>query len=130
MSALDALVYDLTIPQGVDWPGVSYPLVGQDGLPYDLTGCSALGQIRPHPGSDELYFTWSTSPSTGQGLITLDVENSTLTIRVLGTESAPWFFATGSYDVVLSNPSAPVGLQTWRVAMGTVTVSLETTVLP
>lgn len=122
-SGLTTLVYPLCIPQGADWPGINFPIVGPDGNPYDLSGCSALGQIRPKAGSGQLYFTWSTSPSTGQGLITLNVSASTLNIRVLATESAGWTFERGVYDILLTNPAAPTGLQESRVAMGVVVVS-------
>ena len=122
---LAVLVYPIIIPQGADWPGINYPIVGPDGTPYDLTGCSAKAEIRPSPAADELYFTWSTSPITGQGLIQLS--GSTLNIRVLATESLPWTFTTGAYDILLTNPAAPVGLQVSRVAMGPVTVSQEVT---
>lgn len=122
------LEFPLVIPQGVDWPGYDFPIFAPDNTPYDLTGCTALGQIRPFPGSSELYYTWSTSPTTGQGLITLNVGASTLNIRVLAAESALWAFTSGSYDVVLVNDAAPVGLKTSRVAMGRVTVSQEVTV--
>lgn len=124
-SGLQTLVYNLVIPQGADWPGVAYPIVGPDNLPYDLTGCTAKGQIRPSPGSDELYYTWSTSPAAGDGLITLS--GSTLTIRVLASESALWTFTSASYDILLTNAAAPVGLRVSRVAMGSVTVSKEVT---
>jgi hypothetical protein len=119
------LVFNLAIPQAADWPGVNYPIIGPDGQPYDLTGCSARGQIRPFPGSDEIYFTWSTSPTVGQGLITLT--DTTLNIRILAAESAAWAFTHGAYDILLNNPAAPVGLQTSRVSMGSVTVSPEVT---
>jgi hypothetical protein len=115
----------LAIPQNADWPGINYPIIGPDGDPYDLTGCTARAQIRAHPSSDEIYFTWSTSPISGQGLITLT--DTTLNIRVLATESSPWVFTRGSYDILLNNPAAPVGLRTSRVAMGSVTVSPEVT---
>ena len=124
-SGLGVLSFNLVIPQAADWPGINYPIIGPDGEPYDLTGCSAKAQIRAHPGSDEIYFTWSTSPTTGQGLITLT--GTTLNIRVLATESATWIFHQGSYDILLNNPAAPVGLRTSRVAMGSVTVSPEVT---
>lgn len=124
---LTTLVYPLVIPQASDWPGVNFPIVGPDYTPYDLTGCSAKGEIKPFPGSDELYYTWSTSPTTGQGLITLTVDTSTLNIRVLATESTLWTFTRGAYDLVVTNPAAPVGLQISRVAMGPVTVSQEVT---
>lgn len=125
---LSTLAYDLLIPQNADWPGVTFNIVGPDGsTPYNLTGCSALGQIRPLPGSDELYYTWSTSPTAGQGLITLNVAASTLTIRVLATESVLWAFSTASYDILITNSAAPVGLQVSRVVMGEITVSKEVT---
>ena len=122
---LSVLVYPIIITQGADWPGIDYPIIGPDGTPYDLTGCSAKAEIRPSPAADELYFTWSTSPTTGQGLITLS--GSTLNIRVLSTESALWTFTAGAYDILITNPAAPVGLQVSRVAMGPVTVSQEVT---
>jgi hypothetical protein len=124
-SKLAVLVFNLFIPQGADWPGINYPIIGPDGEPYDLTGCTAKAQIRAHPTSDEIFFTWSTSPTTGQGLITLT--GTTLNIRLLATESAPWFFTQGAYDILLTNPAAPVGLRVSRVAMGSVTVSPEVT---
>lgn len=122
---LAVLVYNLIIPQGSDWPGINYPIVGPDGNPYDLSGCSAKAEIRPSPAADELFFTWSTSPITGEGLITFT--GSTLNIRVLASESLPWTFITGAYDIVVTNPAAPVGLQVSRVAMGSVIVSKEVT---
>lgn len=122
------LVYNLVIPQGADWPGVTYAIVDGDGNPYNLAGCSALGQIRPSPGAGELYYTWSSSPTTGQGLITLNTVASTLSIRVLAAESALWTFTYGAYDIVITNPSAPVGLQVSRVVMGSVSVSEEVTI--
>lgn len=125
---LTTQVYPLLIPQGADWPGINYTIVDGDGNPYDLTGCTALGQIRPLPGSAELYYTWSTSPSSGQGLITLDVPNSILNIRVLAVESELWTFTYGVYDILLFNSAAPVGLQVNRAAMGRVEVSLGVTI--
>lgn len=124
-ATLLTLVYNLIIPQEADWPGINYPIIGPDGNPYDLTGCTARGEIRPSPGADELYYAWSTSPLSGQGLITLT--GTTLNIRVLATESAMWTFQTGAYDILLTNPAAPIGLQVSRVAMGSVTVSQEVT---
>jgi hypothetical protein len=122
---LAVLVYNIVIPQAADWPGIDYPIVGPDGSPYDLTGCSAKAEIRPSPAADELFFTWSTTPTEGQGLITLS--GTTLNLRVLAPESLPWTFTLGAYDILLTNPAAPVGLQVSRVAMGSVTVSQEVT---
>jgi hypothetical protein len=127
-AALTTLQYNLVIPQNADFPGVTFPILGPDGSPYDLTGCSAKGEIRPFPGSGELYYEWSTSPSAGQGLITLDVGASTLTIRVLASESVLWTFTQGSYDILLVNNAALTGFKTTRIVMGSVTVSQEVTI--
>lgn len=126
MTTLPTLGYDLLIPQGVDWPGINYPIFGADGTVYNLSGCTARAEIRPFPDHDELYFAWSTTPTAGEGLITL--ADGVLNIRVLAAESAGWTFTDASYDIVLTNPAAPVGLQRSRVAMGAVTVSRRVTV--
>lgn len=128
MTTLPTLGFDLLIPQGVDWPGINFPIFGADGTVYNLTGCSARAEIRPFPDHPELYFAWSTTPTTTEGLITL--ADGVLNLRVLADESAPWRFTDASYDIVLINPAAPVGLQTSRVAMGAVTVSRMVTVTP
>jgi hypothetical protein len=124
---LTVLEYDLEIPQGADWPGVAFPIFNPDGSLADLTGCSAAGAIKPHAESDELYFTWSSAPTTGQGLITINTAASTVTPRVLAAESAPWRFRTAVYDIVLTNPTAPVGMRKTRVVMGAVNVSFQVT---
>jgi hypothetical protein len=121
LKTLPTLGFDLLIPQGVDWPGINYPIFGADGSPYDLTGCSARAEIRPFAGSDELYFAWSTTPAGAEGAITLG--SGVINLRVLGAESAPWSFTSAEYDIVLFNPAAPIGVQRSRVAMGAVTVS-------
>lgn len=122
---LNTLVYPLTIPQGADWPGVDFPILGPDGSPYDLTDCTARGQIRVDPESETALYTWNSNPGLGEGLIVLS--GSTLTIRVLAVESALWAFRRGVYDIVVANPDAPVGLQFSRVVMGSVHVSRDVT---
>lgn len=126
MITLPTLGYDLLIPQGVDWPGINYPIFGADGTTYNLAGCSARAEIRPFPDHPELYFAWSTTPATGEGLITL--ADGVLNLRVLAAESAAWTFTDASYDIILINPDAPVGLQRSRIAMGAVTVSRRVTI--
>lgn len=124
-TALNILDYPLVIPQGADWPGVDFPIIGPDGSPYDLTDCTARGQIRVDPDSSVALYTWDTTPALGEGLIVLS--GSTLTIRVLAAESALWTFTKGVYDILVTNPDAPTGLQLSRVAMGTVHVSRDVT---
>jgi hypothetical protein len=120
-----AVHVDLTIEQGADWPGLAFPIFDTEGAPYDLTGCTARGQIRRVQNSDPALFTWDTSPADGEGLITL--ANSLLTIRVLGSESSLWDWNTGRYDIYLTNPAAPIGQQTFRTADGAVYLSLGVT---
>lgn len=123
---LPTLGFDLMIPQGVDWPGLNFPISGADGEPYNLAECSARAEIRPYPWSPQLYFAWSTSPTSGQGLITLS--GSVLNIRTLAVETSPWRFKSARYDIVLINLNAPVGLQVSRLVMGQVTVSPRVTI--
>lgn len=120
-----AVHVDLTIEQGSDWPGLAFPIFDIDGSPYDLSGCTARGQIRRVRNSDPAFFTWSTSPATGEGLITL--AGNTLTIRVLGVESAAWTWTSGRFDIYLTNPAAPVGQRIFRIADGAVYLDLEVT---
>jgi hypothetical protein len=123
---LPTLGYDLLVPQGVDWPGLNFPISGADGTPYDLSGCTARAEIRPYAGSDELYFAWSSTPTGNQGTITLT--GDILNIRTLATETVGWTFTTASYDVILINPAAPLGLRVSRIVMGQVAVSVPVTV--
>ena len=123
---MPTLGFDLLIPQNTDWPGYNFPISGADGTPYNLNGCTARGEIRPFAGSAELYYVWSTTPGLGEGLITL--EDSVLNIRTLAVETAPWRWTTAEYDVVLTNPGAPLGLRTSRIVMGTIAVSQAVTV--
>jgi len=123
-----AISVDLHIEQGADWPGLAFPIFDSVGAPYDLAGCTALGMIRQTPFTEPSLFTWSTSPTSGQGLITLS--GNLLTVRVLGVESAAWGLWTWSssrYDINLTNPSAPVGQRTFRIADGAVYLDLEVT---
>lgn len=125
MITLPTLGFDLLIPQGVDWPGYNFPITGLDGTPYDMTGCTARGEIRPRAGSDELYFVWSSTPTLGQGLITLSA--GVLNVRTLAAETRAWTWTSAEYDIVLTNPNAPVGLRESRVVMGRVDVSRSVT---
>lgn len=120
-----AVKVDLTIEQGSDWPGLAFPIFDSEGAPYDLTGCTARGQIRRIQNSDPALFTWSTTPATGEGLIAL--AGNILTIRVLGSESTSWDWNTGRYDIYLTNPAAPVGQRVFRIADGAVYLDLEVT---
>jgi hypothetical protein len=120
-----AVKVDLTIEQGSDWPGLAFPIFDEENNPYDLTGCTARGQIRRLANSEPSLFTWSTSPAAGEGLITLS--SNLLTVRILGFESALWAWNTGRYDIQLTNPAAPVGQRVFRIADGAVYLDLEVT---
>jgi hypothetical protein len=123
---MTAVRVDMTIEQGADWPGLAFPIYDEEGNPYDLTGCSAKGQVRRGQNDDDpILFTWSTDPADDEGLITL--ADSILTIRVLASESVLWEWTVGHYDIRLTNPSAPEGKQKWRIAQGVVNVDQEVT---
>lgn len=120
-----AVHVDLTIEQGADWPGLAFPIFDSEGQAYDLTACSARGQIRKIPDENPALYTWSSSPAAGEGLITL--ASNILTIRVLGSESSLWDFQFARYDIELTNSLAPVGQQVFRIASGAVNLDLEVT---
>lgn len=122
---MSAVQVDLRIEQGADWPGLAFPILDEEGQPYDLTGCTARGQIRSARNVEPVLFAWSTDPGEDEGLITLS--GNTLTIRVLGEESSRWAWRRGQYDIELTNPAAPVGKQRFRIAEGSVYLDLEVT---
>lgn len=115
---MSAVRVDLSIEQGADWAGVSVPILDANNTPFDVSNCTAHGQIKLLPGDPSAVFTWSNTPTAGQGKITLSGTN--VSWRVLGTESEPWTFTIAQYQIELTNPSAPIGDRVIRVAQGKV----------
>jgi hypothetical protein len=115
---VSAVHVDLTIEQGSDWAGISVPMLDSADAPFDVTACSAHGQIKLRRGDAQTVFTWSDDPDPGEGLITLT--GTSVAWRVLASESDPWTFSTAEYQIELHDPNASVGNQQIRVAQGRV----------
>lgn len=123
---MTAVEVDLHIEQGADWPGIAFPILDDNNEPVDLTGCSALGQIRKTARDPEVLFAWSTGLTVlGGGLVVFT--GNLVAISVLGTASTLWTFTAARYDLELHNPNAPLGQRDIRIARGAVYVSPEVT---
>lgn len=110
----------LQIPQAADWPGISIPIAAADGTARtSLNGCTVHGSIRSTTTGPTLY-TWSTTPTTGQGQVTLVGGN--VVFGVPGAHSALWTFTRVRWQMDLLDPNAPAGLQNVRVGQGEVLV--------
>jgi hypothetical protein len=120
-----AVEVDLHIEQGADWPGIAFPILDDTNEPVDLSGCSALGQIRKTARDPEVLFAWSTAPVFGGGVVVFT--GNLVAISVLGTSSTLWTFTAARYDLELHNPNAPLGQRDIRVASGAVYLSPEVT---
>jgi len=120
-----AVEVDLHIEQGADWPGIAFPILDDNNEPVDLTGCSALGQIRKTARDPVVLFSWASFPPSGQGLVVMT--GNLVAITVLGTASSLWTFTSARYDLELHNPNAPIGQRDIRVASGAVYLSPEVT---
>lgn len=117
--------YDLHIEQGADWPGVGFPIFDANGTPFDVTGCTAQGEIRLAPRAAPVLFTWDSTVDEDTGLIVLT--SNLVIISTTAAQSSLWTFRTARYDVELHNPDGPPGQRDIRVAEGSVTVSEEVT---
>lgn len=111
---LDALsrpaAYNLTIVAG-DSFSRSVTLKEQDGTPIDLTGYSALAQVRASASSDTVLATFTTAIDAPNGAVTLSLD--TTQTRALGS-GAVW-------DLQLSLDASPT-TATHTVIGGQVTV--------
>lgn len=120
---------DLYVEQGADWPGIGFPICDATGEPFDVTGCTARGQIRKRTDDVNVLFTWSsvsadlTDPDVG--LIVL--RDNLVIISMTAEQSEALTFRSAPYDIKLTNPSGPVGQRVLRVADGVVTLSQEVT---
>ena len=115
--------FPLRVPQGADWPGVAIPIVAADGTPRtSLAGCTAHGAIRYRPGEAAL-FEWSTTPTTGQGLITFT--GSALTFGITAAQSSAFVWRAARWQVDLLDPNAPPGQQEIRAGQGPIVLDLS-----
>lgn len=80
------------------------PVPDADKQPVDYTGCSALMQLRSKVGAPDVLLTFSTSPETGQGLITLGEDGRVqLYLSHTHTSALQWRDAVGQMEVTFGN---------------------------
>ena len=94
------------IPTGTyfrrEWPVVDPTNVSNE---LSIAGWTAKCQIRERPDiTAPVLFEWSTSPGTGEGVITL--VTGLLAVEVIPDDTADWTFRRAWYDVVLTDPDA------------------------
>ena len=86
--------------------------VGASPRPVDLTGYSAMMQIRPFVLSTTILYDASAD-------LTLGGVNGTIELEISATDTATFTWFTGVYDLILTNSQ---GVAT-RLLMGSVTVT-------
>lgn len=96
---------DFYIKQGSTWPGWSWPIYDSNNPDtlLDLTGWSAKSQIRPNANSSTLYWTWSSSPSEGEGTITLSDGHVGISLTDEESQQFDWHGPAG-YDIEAYTP--------------------------
>lgn len=114
-----ALHDDITIPQGSAW-NRTWPVVDSTGAPLTVTGWSVRGQVRASP-ADAVLFEWNTTPAAGKG--PASVSGATVTVALLGTESAAWTWRRAVYDVYLTSPAG----EPTRIVEGSIIISPSVT---
>lgn len=115
---MTALVRDLCVEQGSDWPGEAFYIVDALGKPKTLTSSMTAWGAIGLPGYAPA-FTWSsagTDPAVGR----IQFVDDTLIPIVTAAQSALWAFTNLPYQLYLTDPAGPPGDQTIRVARGTV----------
>lgn len=117
---MSALVKDLYIDQGADWPGEAFGMVDALGNPKMLnpamTGYGAIG------GRGGPIFTWSNNPvDDSVGLIVF--QGPLFIPQVSAAQNELWTFHNAPYQLYLIDPAAPVNDQETRVAQGIVYLS-------
>lgn len=105
---------DLRIYPGDD-RALTWPVQNDEGTAMDLTGWSALAQVRPMLGGPVLH-EWSTDTDS------IVLGPNGLTLKVADSES--WSWSGGRYDIHLTDPSG----RTQVIARGTVVLDRGVTV--
>lgn len=118
---------DLYIEQGADWPGIGFPICDSLGAPFDLTGCTAKGQIRKTANDVVVLFEWSSEDTLDPEIGAIVFVDNLVIISMTAEQSEALDFRTAQYDVKLTNPSGLAGQKVLRVSDGTVTLSQEVT---
>lgn len=107
-----ALRYDLLINQGETYRRAIPVTDTGTGQPLDVTGWTAMGQIRASYGSDTVLHT-----------LTLTPDGTDLILEIPGDVSAAWTWRLGRYDIKLTAPNTTVT----RLLEGSVVVYAQTT---
>ena len=110
-------IYNMTFEQGAT-KVVSIVYKDPEGVPINLTGCTARMQIRPSISSDDVYVDLTTE----NGKITINGSAGLITL-FFSAEDTSALVTKGVYDLELVFPDEKVH----RVIQGTVTVSKEVT---
>ena len=85
-------VVNLVLQQGID-SGYAWPITDADGQPADLTGWTAIAQVRERESP--------TSPLLHEFTAAVDVAASRVTVSWTAEESLAWTWWQGSFDVIL-----------------------------
>jgi len=98
---------DLAIPRGVDWDirleWTTEDVPGEAGTPVDLTGHSALMQVRTSADSETVLLELSSADDGG--LVLGDTDGS-ITISVPRSVSQPLIWNSGEYDLIVYGPES------------------------
>lgn len=113
---MGAAKLDITIEQGSDFQLV----VTVVGGPVSMAGYTAKMQIRPGKSSTDLRYD---VPSSA---LTVDSLNRQVVVDLPWTESVPFSWDSGMYDVVIVSAD---NLDAWRVVEGKVTIDHRVTVV-
>ncbi len=76
--------------------------------PWDLTGYTALMEIRDQPGDEDPIFVLSTDDDT----ITLDSEG-VITLNIEANDTATLTWKRGVYDLLITSPSGKTDPVLW-----------------
>jgi hypothetical protein len=114
--------YPITIQQGASW-GRTFIWQVSVGAPKDLTGWSAVMQVREAYGSPVLL-----TLSTDNGGITLGGITGSVTLLITAAQTQGITKAKGVFDLKMIPPTGP-GTLDRRLIEGTVTLSKAVTVL-
>ena len=126
---MSAGTYNLTIEQGATFIRVFLWQAGGTGdcscppsttsTPVNLTGYSAVMQIRQTPQSTTAYYTGSTA----NGNIVLGGTAGTITLTIPATTTSAFTWVRGVYDMTLTSPTGVVT----RLLQGSAIVSPDVT---
>ena len=114
---MTAAVHNITVEQGATFVRIFRWLSA--GVPVNLTGATAVMQIRQVASSDEVL--WEMSTANGRLSIAEALGEITVTITAAQSTAFDWTF--GKYDLEVTTAGGTV----YRLVRGTVSISAEVT---